>query len=112
VFLDDGEAWVNYTKVQVKQGGTMRVDALLDMLQRVGFVGMVLSVFIRQHDETFMVINASQGAEIERRLVAGIKMGKANEQRVERRTESDISAVLTSLQAQGLPKMGDMGVGQ
>jgi hypothetical protein len=37
----------------------MRMNELLDLAQRIGLTSIVLCVFIRQHDETFMVVDSS-----------------------------------------------------
>lgn len=59
-----------------------------------------------------MVVDSSQGTKVCWRFVAGIEMRQADEERVEGGTEADISAVLTSLQTQGLSQMRDMHTAQ
>lgn len=67
-------------KVSVNQGRAMRVDNLLNSGKGVGFVLIVLGVLIRQHDETFMVIDSSKCAKIERAFVASIKLRQPDEE--------------------------------
>jgi hypothetical protein len=84
-------------KVQVEQSWSMWVDKLLDLLEGVGLASIVLCGFVRQHDETFMIVHSSKSAKVKCRFVAGIKLRKTNEQRVKRRTQANVSAMLTTL---------------
>lgn len=105
MLLDDREVWVYYFEVQIQQRGTMRVDELFDLSQRFGLSGIVLRGFVRQHDETFMIIHSPKCAKVKRRFVTGIKLRKTNEQRVEGRTQTNVSAMLTPLQTQCLAQL-------
>ena len=87
------------TKENVEQSGTMGMDDLFDGIERLDLVGIILGVFVRQHDETFMVIHPTKRAQVEGGFVAGIKVREADEQRIKGRRQADIPAVLASLQA-------------
>jgi hypothetical protein len=80
MFLNDGKAGVNYAEVQLEKSRTMAADTLLDLVQSLCLIDVLVCVFIRQHDETFMIIDSSQGTKVCGRFVAGIKMGKTNKQ--------------------------------
>jgi hypothetical protein len=103
---------MNYVEVQVKQGRPMGMDELFNMPQSVDLFGIVLGVLIRQHDETLMVIDSAKSAKVESGFVAGIKRREADEQGIKWRTQANISAVLTSLEAQGLSQVYQMLIGQ
>jgi hypothetical protein len=88
---------MDYLEVQVKQRRAMGVDELLDMPQSVDLFGIVLCVLVRKHDEAFMVIDSTQGAQVKGGLVAGIKMGEADEQGIKGGAQANIPAMLASL---------------
>lgn len=57
----------------------MWVHKLLDLSQCLGLAGKILRVLVRQHDEAFMIVYSSKGAEIKSRFVTGIELREANE---------------------------------
>ena len=57
--MDDGIARVDNLEVDVKKGRTMWVNKLFDMAQIIRLFSMILCVFVRKHNETFMIINSS-----------------------------------------------------
>ena len=74
MFLDDWVAWVDHLEIYVKKGRAMWMNKLLDMTQVIGLFSMVLCIFVRKHNETFMIINSSQCSKVERGLVADIEV--------------------------------------
>ena len=64
---------MHYGEVDVEEVSPMRGDDLVDELQSISLFGVVLSVLIRQHDETFMVIHTTEGTKIESGFVSGIE---------------------------------------
>ena len=56
----------------------MWVHKLLDLSQCLGLAGKILRVLVRQHDEAFMIVYSSKGAEIKSGFVTGIELGEAN----------------------------------